>query len=182
MMEVRHLPPRRHVFITNRFLSLFRMTDAKFDEFMQQHVTRWRDVNKILAALTKQIKKKKYPSRNADEQQRLLKSVHNFIGVASNNQHGQLIVDYLNGRTRRGIRESVLKGLDKTPAVIANTIKLANACAPVTRQYVDQQLNSIRFNLLKMGGRPGPDIKKSARFIKSQSGRRGGVHPPQIFV
>ena len=69
--------------------------------------------------------------------------------MASNNQHGQLIVDYLNDRTRRDIRESVLKGLDKTPAVIANTIKLANACAPATREYVDPQLNSIRFNLLK---------------------------------
>ena len=66
MVEVRHLPPRRHVFIINRFL--FVQDDAKFDEFVTEYVTRWRDVNKLIAALAKRFQKKKYPSTSENEQ------------------------------------------------------------------------------------------------------------------
>ena len=47
--------------------------------------------------------------------------------------------------------ERVYRKLDKTPAVIANIIKVANACAPseTKRIYADPMLNSMRFNLLK---------------------------------
>ena len=88
------------MFITNTFL-LYRMAEAVFDEFIQQHVKRWRDVTKLIAALSKRFKKRKYPLGNENEQHRLLRSVHDFIGVASNNQHGKLLMDYLNGRNRR---------------------------------------------------------------------------------
>ena len=152
MMEVRLLPPRRH----NSFL-LYRMADTKFDEFINEHVTRWRDVSKLISALRRRFNKRKYPRGNVDEQQRLLRSVHEFLGLASNDQHSKLLMDDLNGRTRRNIRKSIRQELDTTEEVIDNVIAAANACATATDpKHVVPTLNSIRFNLMKTLVNVGP--------------------------
>ena len=124
-------------------------TSSVFDQFVKQHVGRWRDVTKLIAALRRRFSKKKYPSSNIDEQQRLLASVHDFIGVVSKDHHDDLIVDYLNGRNRGAIRRTVQRELNPSD-VVDNVIEAANACARGDdNAYVDPTLNTARFNLLK---------------------------------
>ena len=82
-----------------------------YETFIAQHITRWDQVSDLIAALAKKFPACKYPRTNRDSNNRVLMMLESFMNVASGNRPKEILVDLLNGRTRKKLRKQINKAL-----------------------------------------------------------------------
>ena len=119
-----------------------------YETFIAQHITRWDQVSDLIAALAKKFPACKYPRTNRDSNNRVLKMLESFMNVASGNRPKEILVDLLNGRTRKKLRKQITEALGSSSLIIDNLKEMINQCS-VRELQNTTSAEATRFNILQ---------------------------------
>ena len=119
-----------------------------YETFIAQHITRWDQVSDLIAALAKKFPACKYPRTNRDSNNRVLKMLESFMNVASGNRPKEILVDLLNGCTRKKLRKQINEAFGSSSLTIDNLKEMINQCS-VRELQNTTSAEATRFNILQ---------------------------------